>query len=329
MPEDRKTFSDLAHEALARDPNWLYGEVLPIAKNRQTGEYSAALPGMIRDYLGGWADLITGPQVGENLSPQAVLSILGPGAHAAAGSPSVVIGPGARAFNWAKAFRSPIAGADEIARNAVDDSPLMFSDKQLLLDHPYKLNDVIEHPELFTNYPDLKDLNINFPSSMRGQGAFDPLTNTVSISSRNSSDRNMLQTILHETQHWIQGFEGMQKGNNPDNYLPKNFSAVVNSLKELFPIGRSDLPVEDFRKELQNMYHTAFNRYERAPGEMEARAVGNAFSAQEPFEDYLPSPFNFLDLDPSQGLPFTSTLRQQYSPNLDAYAKLLEEYLKK
>lgn len=87
MPEDRKTFAALAHEALAKDPNWIYGQVLPLAKNKETGEYSAALPGMLRDYLSGWADLITGPAVGENLSPEAVLRALGPQAFAIASIP--------------------------------------------------------------------------------------------------------------------------------------------------------------------------------------------------------------------------------------------------
>lgn len=364
MPEDRKTFADLAHEALARDPNWLYGEVLPIAKNRQTGEYSAALPGMIRDYLGGWADLITGPQVGENLSPQAVLSILGPGAHAAAGSPSVVIGPGARAFNWAKAFRSPINSADEIARNAIDDSSLMFHDKDLLLNHSYKLNDVIDHPELFENYPDLKDVGIRFPDKMPFgsgvKGAMLHPENTMLIAG-NNSDADLLGTILHETQHWIQAFEGMNRGNNPHNYLPQDFQevsqAVMNLNPKAFPPGLQQLRVSDYKKEIENMLDTAHGRYSRTPGEMEARAVQEAFidARQSPLleppmvvdksipegwgfvsnkvestpRQNLPFPYNFLDFPASEGLEWNRALRQEYSPELYNFSNLLKEALQK
>lgn len=352
-----QTFSDLAHEALAKDPNWLYGNVLPVAKNKQTGEYSPALPGMIRDYLSGWVDLITGPNVGENLSPQAVLSILGPGATAAAGSPSVVVGPGARLFNWSKAFRNPISGADEIARNAIDDSPMMFHDKDLMLNTPYKLGDTIHHPELFANYPEAKDINIGFPSHLNEEGHFNAGTNTMNIKTEGKGDSELLGTILHELQHWIQHNEGMGTGNNPYNFLPRDFQGVASvingNINEIAP-GLGKDRIRRFKQELDNMYLNAYENYARVPGEMEARAVQNKFSRGLPrptmmipdqvgvprgwgfveptpreFQPGLPDPYNYLDINPAMGAGFDPLQRQQYSPELAAFSQLLQEALKK
>ena len=341
---DKRTFSDLVNEALARDPEWTYGQVLPIAKNKKTGEYSPALPGMLRDYLGGWADLITGPQVGENLSPQAVLSILGPGAHAAAGSPSVVIGPGARAFNLTKAFKSPLNEADDILRNVIDDSAArLIEDKPIVYGKEYAMDDIFSHPELFQAYPQLRSMLLKFenlPGNIRG------LFNKekgISVS-QNVSEKTATGVILHELQHAIQHVEGMNPGNNTYNFLPDDYSQVYTRLM----LSKRTPTAENIKAELDKMKSDAIVDYMRTPGETEARAVQKQFLAQnppnyafprrnqwasieaaEPEYPNLPSPYNWLDIHPTNTREFNSANRQQYSPEIEAFAKMLGEYMRK
>lgn len=357
MPEN-KTFAALVREALAEDPNWLYGSVLPLAKHKESGEYSAALPGMFRDYLTGMADLITGPAYGENLPASAVASMLGPGVTSAAHQPSIIIGPGAAAFNWKSAFRSPISGADEVARNTIDDSAAQFNDLVFKPNDTYKLDDFFSHPEFFENYPDAKNAGLMFDPKSPYNGFYNPQSNTVMINP-NRSDSEITGTMLHELQHWVQTMEGMNLGGNKYNSLPQDFPWLDNFLRQRMRTPMSpELKETAIRslQELDQMDMKAYGDYRRLPGEMEARAVQNKYlndidpppqeiirqedlvvpsgwdSVGDILRDsapypQLPPPYNFLDTPPSFGQPFDPMRRQQYSPGLAALAKMLQESL--
>lgn len=328
---------------------------MPLAKNKETGEYSAALPGLVRDYLTGWADLITGPEVGQNLSPQAVLSILGPGPSAGSSPTSaMVIGPGARAFDWKRAIKSPIAGADDIARNVIDDSNVRFKDVDALVDTDYKMSDLVDHPELFENYPDLANKLLNFSTKLpkNWRGSHTPSENRIRLQPGMNED-DALGVLLHELQHGVQNFEGMQPGANAGNFLPEDFNSVKHllNLRPLDMTDELDQLLRSHRGELSKLENNAYELYRRAPGEMEARATQNEYlaaiqreqldnarinngwaSASGPIETPFPNlPFGFqnLDMDPSMGLAFDPSLRQQYSPGLAQLSKMLQEYLAK
>lgn len=82
-----------------------------------------------------------------------------------------------------------------------------------------KLGDVVDAPEIFKAYPQLKDVDLN-TDSMTGDnpsnGSYDPNTKTITI---HADELKYLNSILnHEIQHAIQQIEGFAKGGNPREF---------------------------------------------------------------------------------------------------------------
>ena len=63
-----------AYKVLEPDPNADYGTLLPLARDRATGEKRWAMPSMVRDLLGGWLDLLAGVDTGE-VTPRAAMQV--------------------------------------------------------------------------------------------------------------------------------------------------------------------------------------------------------------------------------------------------------------
>lgn len=120
----------------------------------------------------------------------------------------------------------------------------------------YRLEDVIDHPELYKAYPGIKGLKLLVnPDLKKGNakfvdgGAF-PYSH-IEISADDIKDGNP-STVLHEIQHAVQMKEGWQGGSSPEEFV----NELVNKLGR--PLTREE--------ELQ-----AFKRYKMTPGEVEAR----------------------------------------------------------
>ena len=77
------------------------------------------------------------------------------------------------------------------------------------------LGDAIDHPELFANYPEFK--NITLGLTKQGKGAWSNEQNRVGIQ-HGMSDYEAKETILHEVQHAIQDKEGFAVGGNPEQW---------------------------------------------------------------------------------------------------------------
>lgn len=81
-----------------------------------------------------------------------------------------------------------------------------------------KLGDVVDAPELFKVYPQLKDVEIHTDAVMNdmpSNGAFNPKTNSITI---HADKVKWLNGILnHEIQHAIQHIEGFAKGGSTTN----------------------------------------------------------------------------------------------------------------
>lgn len=79
-----------------------------------------------------------------------------------------------------------------------------------------KLFDVIDAPELFKAYPQLKDVRIEtdaIMNDMPSHGEYDSKTNTITI---HADELKYMNDILnHEIQHAIQGIEGFATGGSP------------------------------------------------------------------------------------------------------------------
>lgn len=144
-----------------------------------------------------------------------------------------------------------------------------------------KLFDVIDAPELFKAYPQLKGVRIDTDAIMNditSHGEYDSKTNTITI---HADELKYMNDILnHEIQHAIQGIEGFATGGSPTTIrgeVKKRFNEVTKQIKQLRAEGKEDEAKALIEKNrgLYDAYmkNDDFNSYKSLAGEVEARNV--------------------------------------------------------
>ena len=144
-----------------------------------------------------------------------------------------------------------------------------------------KLFDVIDAPELFKAYPQLKGVRIDtdaIMNDMPSHGKYDSKTNTITI---HADELKYMNDILnHEIQHAIQSIEGFATGGSPTTIrgeVKKRFNEVTKQIKQLRAEGKEDEAKALIEKNrgLYDAYmkNDDFNSYKSLAGEVEARNV--------------------------------------------------------
>ena len=144
-----------------------------------------------------------------------------------------------------------------------------------------KLSEVIDAPELFKAYPQLKDVRIEtdaIMNDMPSNGEYNSKTNTITI--RADELKYMNSILNHEIQHAIQEFEGFAKGGSPRlvrGDVKKKFNEVTKQIKQLRAEGKEDeaKALIEQNRGLYNAYtkNDDYNSYKSLAGEVEARNV--------------------------------------------------------
>lgn len=78
-----------------------------------------------------------------------------------------------------------------------------------------KLGEFFDHPELYENYPYLKDMPVSFNQTPHVSGEYSPRNKSMIVSGPEETHRS---TLLHEIQHTIQEYEGHTGGSSPDTW---------------------------------------------------------------------------------------------------------------
>lgn len=144
-----------------------------------------------------------------------------------------------------------------------------------------KLSDVIDAPELFKAYPQLKDVRIEtdaIMNDMPSNGEYNSKTNTITI---HADELKYMNGILnHEIQHAIQDIEGFAKGGSPRlvrGEVKKKLNEVTKQIRQLRAEGKEDEAKALIEKNrgLYNAYqkNDDYNSYKSLAGEVEARNV--------------------------------------------------------
>lgn len=110
-----------------------------------------------------------------------------------------------------------------------------------------KAGELIDHPNLFKNYPELKNFEIEFTNDIRdyAKGSYDDKKDVLKINTKQfESEEDLLGTILHELQHKIQTKENFATGGSPAEFI----------------------------NEVRNPFE-AIGKYKKVSGEIEARDV--------------------------------------------------------
>ena len=144
-----------------------------------------------------------------------------------------------------------------------------------------KLSDVIDAPELFKAYPQLKDVRIEtdaIMNDMPSNGEYNSKTNTITI---HADELKYMNGILnHEIQHAIQDIEGFAKGGSPRlvrGEVKKRLAEVTKQIRQLRAEGKEDeaKAIVEKNRGLYNAYQANddYNSYKSLAGEVEARNV--------------------------------------------------------
>ena len=153
-----------------------------------------------------------------------------------------------------------------------------------------KLGELLHHPELFRNYPELADYNVlgHRSPNATGEGGFWKREREIDATGKNS--RELLSTLLHEVQHGIQNLEGFDSG--------ASYSATKKALQDRYG---TTIPASDLDK-------MSFRTYQRNMGEAEARAVetrrGNPKSVNELLRPTMSYDVSIASLIPEDQMPY-------------------------
>lgn len=188
-------------------------------------------------------------------------------------SQAMFIGPSARNFNFeqmrrhqemeeaGKSQREILAetgmfrGADGRVRSEISDetaksTPLPFGQYPTLDAAPIQttVGGILEHPELFRNYPFLQDVRVNNmamtdPGTMpHAGGYYDPNTGELTLNPLAASSEDVTRNImLHELQHMIQEAEGFAKGGNAES--AQRIAGMINrqEFQDAFDYGLEEI----------------------------------------------------------------------------------------
>lgn len=144
-----------------------------------------------------------------------------------------------------------------------------------------KLSKVIDAPELFKAYPQLKDVRIDtdaIMNDMPSNGEYNAKTNTITI---HADELKYMNSILnHEIQHAIQSIEGFDRGGSPRlvrGEIKKRLAEVTKQIRQLRAEGKEDeaKAIVEKNRGLYNAYQANddYNSYKSLAGEVEARNV--------------------------------------------------------
>lgn len=104
--------------------------------------------------------------------------------------------------------------SDGVRRNEISDHEAGLENTPRM-GETKRLDEALYHPDLFENYPQLRDVKVKMGGADEGAlGGYDPQTRTIHLMPHDPDPRS---TILHETQHAIQHEEGIIRDNEIGN----------------------------------------------------------------------------------------------------------------
>lgn len=121
-------------------------------------------------------------------------------------------GQSALGFDGANLTGATFPGADTLPRFEGDDSRATV---QLPTSNSTTLGQVLNHPTLYSDYPELQDTRVAVitPKNDKLYGGYNKNNNTVYVNKAILNNPLLLKTtLLHETQHVIQNIEGFEGG---------------------------------------------------------------------------------------------------------------------
>lgn len=133
--------------------------------------------------------------------------------------------------------------SDDMPRNEINDRYAKLTGMQM-----GKLEGVLDHPDLYAQYPELKNLPVtHLDMSEQGwHGAYSPKTKRMYLDT-SGKDKYPLSTVLHEVQHAIQDIEGHHPNSESETvnlsdqeYLDSPVEKEARATENRFPLSREE-----------------------------------------------------------------------------------------
>lgn len=146
------------------------------------------------------------------------------------------------AGDWVRAFgRSASDAFANVVRAVAKRRGLIttgdFDIERVRVGEVQPLEKVLDHPQLFAAYPQLRRYAVAFETPLGYHGYFDESMLRIAVGIRADKDA-MLSTLLHEIQHAIQHIEGFAEGGNTSERF---IEAIRGGLKAATERARADL----------------------------------------------------------------------------------------
>lgn len=127
----------------------------------------------------------------------------------------------------------------------IDDSSAKII-KKLEKNKQYRLDEILFHDDLFTMYPNLKDITVSF-ENMAAQGGYYHQGKSIRINNSkidlNNSTESIKKTLLHEIQHAIQREEGFKHGTSV-KFGKRRYVKNLGEIEASDTSQRSELAIE-------------------------------------------------------------------------------------
>lgn len=189
---------------------------------------------------------------------------------------------------------------DQKPRFEIDDSGAkLIKNRPTYLNNQYDLDEILDHPALYKEYPELKNLQVKIDNNIFDKvsgtlASYNPKENVITLPE--SSLKNP-SSLLHEIQHAIQGIEDFAKGGSISEFSGDISPQVARQVHQDFKNKleqfvsehgikkiQSDSNLKAQFEKLQTQESQAFEiilnpdlfareRYKRLSGELESRAV--------------------------------------------------------
>lgn len=151
-----------------------------------------------------------------------------------------LMGVKAKGFKDAQAKGLVFDGVDGKPRFEVDDSGAKILDDYF---DERQLQDVLDHPKLYEQYPELRNMTIVEQPALKDRGArgmYDEANNALAVSPDLLRNPEKLKsTILHELQHAIQKKEDFARGGSLETFTGdetgSRYKEITKALKDLKP----------------------------------------------------------------------------------------------
>jgi len=143
-----------------------------------------------------------------------------------------------------------------------------------------RLTDLVDFPEFFENYPQLKDFNLVFDPNIAADGQMDISRKTVKLSIdfvENATEQKLKETLLHELQHGIQAAERTSGGAASSYFFgrQKQWNSTTQQWERTGPYvtGAPDMEpdVQNYQMLLDD-YMDSRSNYEKNPGSTQAES---------------------------------------------------------